>query len=64
MGNLFQLLKDNIKVIFTTLLIYQLILTIFFYSEINLIILAVITVIVAGYIIISHYRNDITSLFK
>lgn len=64
MGNLFQFIKDNLKVIFGTLLIYQLFLTIFFYSQENLIILAIITVIVAGYIIIINYKNDITSLFK
>ena len=64
MGNLFQFIKDNLTVIFGTLLIYQLFLTIFFYSQENLIILAIITVIVAGYIIIINYKNDITSLFK
>lgn len=64
MGNLFQFIKDNLKVIFATLLIYQIFLTIFFYSQENLIILAIITVIVAGYIIIINYKSDITSLFK
>ena len=64
MGNLFQFIKDNLKVIFGTLLIYQLFLTIFFYSQENLIILAIITVIVAGYIIIINYKSDISSLFK
>lgn len=64
MGNLFQFIKDNLKIIFGTLLIYQLFLTIFFYSQENLIILAIITVIVAGYIIIINYKSDISSLFK
>ncbi len=64
MGNLFQFIKDNLKIIFGTLLIYQLFLTIFFYSQENLIILAIITVIIAGYIIIINYKSDISSLFK
>lgn len=57
-------LKENFKLIFITILIYQLFMTIFFYSEKNLIILAVVIVITAGYIIINNYKDDIINLFK
>lgn len=60
----FNYIKENFKIIFITILIWQLFITIFFYSETNLIILAVVVVITAGYIIINNYKDDITNMFK
>ncbi len=64
MSNLFQFLKDNFKTICITILIYQVFLTIFFFSTANLVILASIIVIFAGYVIITTYKDDILGFFK
>ncbi|MBE6137721.1 MAG: hypothetical protein E7176_04940 [Erysipelotrichaceae bacterium] len=64
MSNLIQFLKDNFKIIAITILVYQLILTIFFFSTENLIILAALIVIFAGYILFANYKDDIVSFFK
>ena len=64
MSNIVQFIKENIKIILSTVLIYQIFLTIFFYSTENLVILAFIIVILAGTIIITNYKDDIISFFK
>ena len=64
MSKLIEYIKENITTIFTTLLIYQLLLTIFCFSTTNLVILAGIIVIVAGAIIISNYKDNIIDFFK
>lgn len=64
MSNLIQFFKDNIKIICITIIIYQIILTIFTYSTTNLIILATLIVVFAGFIIINSYKDDIKGFFK
>ncbi|HIT44068.1 TPA: hypothetical protein IAA91_04455 [Candidatus Avacholeplasma faecigallinarum] len=64
MSNLIQFLKDNFKIICSTILVYQVILTIFFYSTENLVILAVVIVVFASYAIITTYKDDIINFFK
>ncbi|MGM9969024.1 MAG: hypothetical protein ACI35S_01340 [Anaeroplasma sp.] len=64
MSNIIDLIKSNIKTIMFTILIYQIFLTIFFYSTENLVILAFFIVIVASYVIITTYKDDIVSFFK
>lgn len=64
MSNLIQFFKDNIKTICITIIIYQIILTIFTYSTTNLIILASLIVVFAGFIIINSYKDDIKGFFK
>lgn len=64
MSNFIQFIKDYFKVICSTILIYQLILTIFFFSTENLVILAFIIVVFAGYVIIANYKDDIVGFFK
>jgi len=59
-----EFIKSNIKVIMFSILLYQIFLTIFFFSTENLILLAVFISIVAGYIIISTYKDDILGFFK
>lgn len=64
MSNLIQFFKDNIKTICITIIIYQIILTIFTFTTANLIILACLIVTFAGFVIISTYKDDIISFFK
>lgn len=64
MSNLIQFFKDNIKTICITIIIYQIILTIFTYSTTNLIILASLIVVFAGFIILNSYKDDIKGFFK
>lgn len=64
MSNLIQFFKDNIKTICITIIIYQIILTIFTYSTTNLIILATLIVVFAGFIILNSYKDDIKGFFK
>ncbi|MDE7264248.1 MAG: hypothetical protein K2N64_06275 [Anaeroplasmataceae bacterium] len=64
MNNLINYIKENYKVIIGTILIYQLIITIFFFSAQNLVILSAITLIVASYIIIINFKDSITDFFK
>lgn len=64
MSNIVQFIKENIKIILSTILIYQILLTIFFYSTENLVILAFIIVIMAGTVIITNYKDDIVNFFK
>ncbi|MCI5582186.1 MAG: hypothetical protein MR357_00495 [Anaeroplasma sp.] len=64
MSNLFSFFKDNFKIIIGSILIYQIFLTIFFFSTENIVILACIIIIFAGYALISTYNDDITGFFK
>ena len=64
MSKIFEFIKDNITVIFGTILIYQLLLTIFCFSTVNLVLLAGIIVIVATAVIISNYKDNIIDFFK
>lgn len=64
MSNLIDFIKDNYKTIIGTILIYQLLLTIFFFSTENLVLLALIAVIVAGSIIFSSFKDTFIDFFK
>lgn len=64
MSNLIQFFKDNIKTICITIIIYQIILTIFTFTTANLIILASLIVAFAGFVIINTYKDDIKGFFK
>ena len=64
MSKLFEFIKENITIIFGTILIYQLILTVFCFSTVNLVLLAGIIVIVAGATIVSTYKDTIIDFFK
>ena len=64
MSKIFEFIKDNITVIFGTILIYQFLLTIFCFSTVNLVLLAGIIVIVAGATIVSTYKDTIIDFFK
>ncbi|MCM1197212.1 MAG: hypothetical protein NC310_09130 [Roseburia sp.] len=64
MSNLINYIKDNYKIIIGTILIYQLIITIFFFSAQNLVILAAISLIVAGYIIVLNFKDVVIDFFK
>ena len=57
MTNLVNFIKDNYKTIIGTILIYQLFITIFFFSAQNLVILAAISILVAGYIIVLNFKD-------
>lgn len=64
MSNLINYIKENYKIIIGTILIYQLLMTIFFFSPENLVILAAISLIVAGYIIVLNFKDSFTDFFK
>ncbi|MDE6241687.1 MAG: hypothetical protein K2M08_04605 [Anaeroplasmataceae bacterium] len=64
MSNLINYIKENYKVIIGTILVYQLIITIFFFSAQNLVILAAISIIVAGYIIVLNFKDAFLDFFK
>ncbi|MCI9181856.1 MAG: hypothetical protein HFG91_03815 [Acholeplasmatales bacterium] len=64
MTNLVNFIKDNYKTIIGTILIYQLFITIFFFSAQNLVILAAISILVAGYIIVLNFKDAFTDFFK
>lgn len=64
MNNLINFLKENYKVIIGTILIYQVILTIFFFSIENLILLSIFVLVVASYIIIMNFKDDFLNFFK
>ena len=64
MTNLVNFIKDNYKTIIGTILIYQLFITIFFFSAQNLVILAAISILVAGYIIFLNFKDAFTDFFK
>ena len=64
MSNIFNFLKENYKVIMGTILIYQIILTIFSFSIVNLVILAVLIVIIAGTVLIYTYKETFKNWFS
>ena len=64
MSNIFNFLKDNYKVILGTILIYQIILTIFSFSIVNLVILACLIVFIAGFLLIFTYKDTVIGWFK
>ena len=64
MSTILAFLKENYKVIMGTILVYQTILTIFSFSIVNLVILAVFLVIVAGSVLIYSYKDTLSSWFK
>ena len=64
MGNILNFLKENYKVIMGTILIYQIILTIFSFSIVNLVILAVLIVIIAGTVLIYTYKDTFKNWFN
>ncbi|MDE6414249.1 MAG: hypothetical protein K2K48_02435 [Anaeroplasmataceae bacterium] len=64
MSNLLNYIKENYKIIIGTILVYQLIITIFFFSAQNLVILAAISIIVAGYIIVLNFKDALLDFFK
>lgn len=64
MTNLIAFIKENIKMIGITILIYQFIITIFFFSTENLVILATLIVIFSIAFVITTYKDDIKGFFK
>ena len=64
MSTILAFLKENYKVIMGTILVYQTILTIFSFSIVNLVILAVLIVIVAGSVLIYSYKDTLAGWFK
>ena len=64
MSNIIQYIKENIKTMFITILIYQIFLTIFSFTNTNLIILAVIIIIESAYLILNTYMDDIKDFLK
>ena len=64
MNKLLDFLKTNSKMIGITILIYQVLITIFFFSSENLIILATLIVIFSAIILFTTYKDDITDFFK
>ena len=64
MSNIIQYIKENIKTMFITILIYQIFLTIFSFTNTNLIILAVIVIIESAYLILNTYMDDIKDFLK
>ncbi|HRF70538.1 MAG: hypothetical protein K2P14_00065 [Anaeroplasmataceae bacterium] len=64
MSNLIAYIKEYYKIIIGTILIYQLFITIFFFSTQNLIILAAISLLVTGYIIFFNFKDAIMDFFK
>jgi uncharacterized membrane protein YraQ (UPF0718 family) len=63
MGNILNFLKENYKVIMGTILVYQIILTIFSFSIVNLVILAVLIVVIAGTVLIYTYKDTFKNWF-
>lgn len=64
MSKIVQFIKENIAIIFGTLLVYQFFLTIFCFTTENLVILAGIIVIVAGAVLFQTYKDTISDFFK
>ena len=64
MSTIWNFLKENIKIIMGTILIYQVILTIFSFSIVNLVILAVEIVIIAGSALILTYKDTFKDWFN
>ncbi len=64
MSQIFNFLKEHIQVIIGTILIYQLLLTIFCFTTANLVILAAIIVIVAIAVVIALYKDKVIDFFK
>ena len=64
MSNILNFFKENYKVIMGTILVYQTILTIFSFSIVNLVILAVQIVIIAGTVLIYTYKDTFKNWFK
>lgn len=64
MSTILNFLKENYKVIMGTILIYQIILTIFSFSIVNLVILACLIVFIAGFLLIYTYKDTVIGWFK
>jgi hypothetical protein len=64
MNNLITFIKENIKMIGITILIYQILITIFFFSTENLIILATLIVVFSIAFAFATYKDDIINFFK
>ena len=64
MSNILNFLKENYKVIMGTILIYQIILTIFSFTIVNLVILAVLIVVIAGTVLIYTYKDTFKNWFS
>ena len=64
MSTILHFLKENYKVIMGTILIYQIILTIFSFSIVNLVILACLIVFIAGFLLIYTYKDTVIGWFK
>ena len=64
MSTIWNYLKENFKTIMGTILVYQVILTIFSFSIVNLVILAVEIVIIAGSVLIFTYKDTFKDWFK
>lgn len=64
MSKIVQFIKENIAIIFGTLLVYQFFLTIFCFTTENLVILAGIIVIVAGAVLFQTYKDTISDFLK
>lgn len=64
MSNFVAFLKEHYQVIVGTILIYQFLLTIFCFTTANLVILAAIIVIVAGFLVVANFKDTIINFFK
>lgn len=64
MSNLIQFLKEHYQVIIGTILVYQALMTIFFFSTANLVILAGLIVISAAYFLIVNFKDRFFDFFK
>ncbi len=64
MSNLFNFIKENIKTIGISILIWQFLLTIFCFTTANLVILSALIVVFAAIALFVSYKDDITGFFK
>lgn len=64
MSSLIDFIKTNYQIIIGTILVYQTLMTIFFFSIVNLVILAVIIVLVGGYFLIMNFKDSFMDFFK
>lgn len=63
MKNLWEIIKESYPIILTTVIIYQIILCIFFFSVTNIIILSVMIVLLALGVLFNAYKDSISDFF-
>lgn len=64
MKNFFSKVKSNYPIVITSIILYQIILTIFFFSSVNLHILCWMIVFIAITIIIKDYKPNVKRALK